>query len=324
MNYLKSVIIMTFCLSLLLSYPVKGVSQDFPNKTITIYSGWEAGATVDLVTRGLADGAKKKWGVPVIVEDHPGANGGVALALLKNREPNGYTLSSALTINMLAMPIQSDIGYDPIKDYLYIHSMYRVNHGICVRKESPIKTIQDLIEYARKNPGVPYAHAGVGGSGFLTVEYLARQANVKFKPMAYKGGAPSCTALLGGHVEFLAGSGTHRVYVQQDKFRMLAATNTEERDPDFPDVPTLKELGYKDGPANYYLLIAPKGTPEAIFKKLENTFLAVAHSSEMQELLRKLGVSSVIKNRQQLEAQLPQDYAFMNSFLRELDLAKKK
>lgn len=305
--------------------PIKAISQDFPTKPITIYCGYEAGATVDLTTRGVANEAEKVLGVPVVVENHAGGSGAVAATLLASKKPDGYILAAVPTAQLILVSLMVPVTFDPLKDFTFIATSVKNNGGICVRNDSPFKTLQDLIEYARKNPRVlSYSSTGLGGPTTLVMELLAKQANVKFKHVPYKGGAPATTALIGGHVDFTAGAGIHRKYVKQGIFRMLAVTLTDERDPEFPDIPTMKDLGYEDLPPNTHMVFAPKGLPDPISKKLEAAFVKAADSPEFRKLALSLGLQPTIKNRHRLETGFPSDFQYYAKFLKEIGLEKKK
>jgi tripartite-type tricarboxylate transporter receptor subunit TctC len=305
--------------------PVLGFSQDFPTKPITIYCGFEAGATTDLTARALAEAGQKILGVPVVVENKAGGGSTVAASLVASKKPDGYTLavvaSSAMDVRhiMLAPP------YNPAKDFTFLMVYGNYVGGICVLKESPFKTLNDLLDHARKNPGaLSYSSSGIGANQQLAVDYLAKQAKVSFKHVPFKGGAPASTALIGKHVDFTAGAGIHLNYVKQGIFRMLAVTSAEERDPEFPDVPSLKDLGYQDLPPQQYLLLAPKGLPAPISKKLEDSFRQAVHSAEFKKVMKNLSVPFSFKDRRQLEADFPGTYKFYADLLKEIGIKTKE
>jgi tripartite-type tricarboxylate transporter receptor subunit TctC len=305
--------------------PVLGFSQDFPTKPITIYCGFEAGATTDLTARALAEAGQKILGVPVVVENKAGGGSTVAATLIASKKPDGYTLAVVASSALDTRHLMLDVPYDPFKDFTFIQAYGNYVGGICVKKESPFKTLNDLLEYARKNPGaLSYSSSGIGANQQLAVEYLAKQANVKIKHVPFKGGAPACTALIGGHVDFTAGAGIHLNYVKQGIFRMLAVTSTDKRDPDFADVPTLKDLGYQDLPPQEYLLVGPQGLPDPIFKKLEAGFRQAAYSPEFQKSLKNLSVPFSFKDRRQLEAELPKNYQLYSHLLKEIGIKTRK
>lgn len=324
-NFLRGIVVSGLFL-FLLSCPLQAFSQDFPSKPIIIYCGFSAGATTDLSARALADAGQKKLGVPVVVENKPGGGATVAATLLANQKPDGYTLAVISSSALDTRHMMLNVAYDPFKDFTYILSYSRYIGGICVKTDSPYKSIQDLIEAARKNPGaLTYSSSGTGATQQLAVEFLAKQAKVKFKHVPFKGGAPASTALIGGHVDFTAGAGIHRTYAKQGVFRMLALTiSSGKKDPEFPDVPTLEELGYKDVPAAIYVLLGPRGLPDPIFKKLEASFRQGVYSPEFQNILKNLAIPFDFKDRKQLEAEIPENYKFYAELLKEIGVKTRK
>ncbi len=303
--------------------PGSGFPEDYPNKPITVYCGQEAGATTDLSARALADGAQKELGVPIVVDNKPGGGFTVAATLLANKKADGYTLGVISSSAMTTRHLMLKLAYDPFKDFTYILAYAVYPGGICVRADSPFKTVHDLIEHSRKNPGsLSYSSSGTGSSNQLAVEFLAKQTGVKFKHVPFKGGAPACTALIGGHVDFTAGAGIHLHYVKQGTFRMLALVTAEERDPAFPQVPTLKDLGYKDLPHSYFILMGPRGLPDPVFKKIESAFQRVAVSPEFRKILENLSVPYMFRDRSQLETELPKEYQLYSGLLKDFGIIK--
>ena len=303
--------------------PGSGFPEDYPNKPITVYCGQEAGATTDLSARALADGAQKELGVPIVVDNKPGGGFTVAATLLANKKADGYTLGVISSSAMTTRHLMLKLAYDPFKDFTYILAYAVYPGGICVRADSPFKTVHDLIEHSRKNPGsLSYSSSGTGSSNQLAVEFLAKQTGVKFKHVPFKGGAPACTALIGGHVDFTAGAGIHLHYVKQGTFRMLAQVTAEERDPAFPQVPTLKDLGYKDLPHSYFILMGPRGLPDPVFKKIESAFQRVAVSPEFRKILENLSVPYMFRDRSQLETELPKEYQLYSGLLKDFGIIK--
>ncbi len=311
---------------LILLFGTQGWSQDFPTKSITIYVGMPAGGSVDLTARALAEAGQKELKVPVVVENKPGGGATVAASLLASKKPDGYSLavlsSSVFDVRHLMMPVV----YDPVKDFTRILAYAVFNGAICVRKDSPFKTIQDLLEYARKKPGaLTYSSSGFAAPSQLAVEFLAKQAKVSFKHVPFAGGTPANTALIGGHVDFTAGAGSHLNYVKQGEFRMLVLTLSEgKRNPEFPNVPVIADLGYKDVPTNRYILAAPKGMPDPIYKKVEEGFTKAAHSPEFRKVLDNLGETFSFKDRRKLEADFPEEYKFFDRILNEMGIERKK
>lgn len=298
-------------------------SQTFPNKPITIYCGYAAGATTDLTARALAAGAEKLLGVPVVVENKPGGGATVAAALVASKKPDGYTLAVVSTGVIAVRPHLLKVGYDPLKDFTLINQYARYIGGLCVLSESPIKTIEQFIAYAKANPGLSYASPGMYTQQHLAVELFRQCQGLEFKHVPTKGGAEANTQLLGKHVNFVAGAGQHIQYLKQGVFRMLMVFNTDKRDPKYPDAPTLKELGCQDAPALGYIVVGPKGLPEAIAQKLEDTFKKVTESAEFQKLLANLEIPYDYKSRTQLEKDVIKDYELYKTFLEKMGAKKE-
>jgi tripartite-type tricarboxylate transporter receptor subunit TctC len=321
------VVFLCFILGFLFLLPLQSFSQDFPSGPITLYVGYAPGAATDITARVLGKEAEGFLGVPVVVENKPGGASAVAASLVASKKPDGYTLAVVSSAALTGTHIMTrNLAYDPIKDFTYLFSYSDYMIALCVRTESPFKTLPELIEHARKNPeALSYSSSGTGNSAHLFAEQLSRQANVKFKHVPFKGGAPAYTALLGGHVDFTIGSGSHVPYVKQGLWRMLVIAHQEKRDPNFPDVPTWKEYGYKPlpGGASSLVVLAPKNLPDSVYRKLESGFTQAAHTPKFRKLLESRDMPFVFKNRRQWETELPKDYKSSEEFLRELGLAAK-
>jgi tripartite-type tricarboxylate transporter receptor subunit TctC len=310
-------------LAFLVSFPQWASGQTYPDKPITLYCGYEAGATTDLTTRALAKGAEKLLGVPVVVENKAGGASSVCAALVASKKPDGYTLGVIDSFGSLtARPHLLPPPYRPLEDFTFIMEYGRYIGGICVLSESPIKTIEEFISYAKAHPGLSYGSAGMLSRGHIAVEIFAQCKGLTFKHVPFKGGAPANTALLGKHTDFVAGVGQHVQYVKQGVFRMLMVFSAEQRDPFFPNIPMAKDLGCEDVPPNLYVMVGPKGIPEAIYKKLNEAFHKVSDGPEFRELMKNLDLPYEYKDRQQLEKEMAGQYEWYGSFLKKMGVKK--
>ncbi len=300
------------------------MAANYPNKPITIYCGYAAGATTDLTARALAAGAEKLLGVPVVVENKPGGGATVCAALVASKKPDGYTLGVVSTGVIAVRPHLLKIAYKPLEDFTLLMQYSRYIGGLCVLSESPLKTIDDFIKYAKANPGLAYSSPGMYTQQHLAVELLRQCKGFEFKHVPCKGGAPANTQLLGKHVNFVAGAGQHIQYLKQGVFRLLLVFNADKRDPNYPDVPTLKELGCPDAPPLGYIIIGPKGMPNDIVYKLEKAFRQVTESAEFQKLLINLGIPYDYKSRAQLEKDVIREYELYKNFLEKMGAKKKE
>lgn len=310
-------------LVLLISFPQLAWGQTYPDKPITIYCGYEAGATTDLTTRALARGAEKLLGVPVVVENKAGGASSVCAALVASKKPDGYTLGVVDSFGSLsARPHLIPPPYKPLADFTFIIQYGRYVGGVCVLAESPLKTIEEFIAYAKAHPGLSYGSAGMYSRGQIAVELFAQCKGLTFKHVPFKGGAPANTALLGKHTDFVAGVGQHIQYVKQGVFRMLMVFSTEQRDPYFPNIPMSKDLGCQDVPPNRYIVVGPKGTPEAIYKKLNEAFKKVVDGPDFLKLMENLNLPVDYKDHTQLQVIIPAEYEWYKTFLQKMGVKK--
>ena len=297
------------CLALVFLFSAALASgQTYPDKPITIYCAYAADTT-DLTTRSLAEGVEKVFGVPVVVENKPGGGSTVCAGLLATKKPDGYTLGVISTGALRLLPHLMKISYDPLKDFTLIMQYSRFLGGLCVLSESPIKTVDDFIAYAKAHPNLSYGSPGMYSQQNLAVELFAQCKGLTFKHVPYKSGAETSTALLGKHIDFAAGSGTHLRYVKQGVFRELLTYNSNQRSHYNPKLPTLEEIGCQDFPANAMILVGPKGLPEPIAKKLGETFKKVSESAAFQSKLTSLDLPYDYKGQAQLEREIPELYA---------------
>ena len=178
---------LTLCIALasLAAFLPHAFSQTYPVKPITLYCGYSAGATTDATARALASATEKMLGVPVVVENRDGGGSTVCAALVASKSPDGYNLgvisSSALTIR----PYFAKMAFDPMKDFTLLMAYSEYVGGICVLAESPLKTIDDFIAYAKKNPGLSYGSPGSYGGHHLSIELFAECKGLKFKHVPF-------------------------------------------------------------------------------------------------------------------------------------------
>ncbi len=312
-------------LAFALSFPLSASSQSYPVKPITIYCGYEAGGAVDVSTRALAQEAEKVLGVPVVVENKPGGASTVAASLLAVKKPDGYTLGSIAGGALLMRPHLMKLPYNPLEDFTYIIEYSRILGSLGVLSDSPFKTIDEFIVHAKNHPGLSYASPGMYTQNHLSIEILAKCKGLKFKHVPFKGSAPAMTALMGKHTDFIA-TGGNIPYVRQGLLRILLNYNYEKRLPDFPNIPTLKELGCEDLPGMGIFILAPKGLPSTIWEKLGQTFKHAAETSSFKELLVKFDHPYEYygyKDKKQMEQNIFPKYEWFKTFLNTMGVKKE-
>jgi tripartite-type tricarboxylate transporter receptor subunit TctC len=265
----------------------------FPSRPITLVVPFPPGGSVDVMARQYADPLSRLLGVPVVVENRPGAGGSMATQQVARAKPDGYTLVASSQSSHLANPLtQPRLGYDPIKDFENIAILGRQPNALVVHASLPVKNFKEFIELARKNPGkLNYGSGGVGSMGQLNVEMLKAVTGIFTTHIPYRGGSPLITAVLSNEVQFILDNLVIMLpHIQAGKVRALAVA-AEQRLPQLPDVPTLAEVGYPQlNLTSWTGLAAPAGTPEAVVQTLHKAVRQAATAPAMIANLNERGV----------------------------------
>ena len=262
----------------------------FPSKPITLLMGWPPGSGPDVWHRSLADAMSKILGQPVVVENKAGASGTLAPATMAaSAKPDGYTISH-MPITVLRLPVMQKVAFDPLKDFTWIVHMSGFQFTTSVRADSPIKTMQDLIDFAKANPGkLTYGSPGSGTSLHIGMELIAKHTGVTFTHVPFKGTIESVTALEGGHVMAVAGGSEAYPLIEAGKMRALAVW-TEKRLERLPTVPTLREVGLPFVFDSPYGMAGPKGMDPAIVKILHDAIKQAMEDPKTIEVRNKFNM----------------------------------
>ena len=244
----------------------------WPSGPIRLVAPFPPGGSVDAISRLLQPHLSAALGVPVVVENKAGATGTLGPATMAaTAKPDGYTISQ-IPVTVLRLPYMQKTVFDPLKDFTYIIHVSGYVFGIAVMSDSPWKTWKELVAYAKENPGkLRYASPGAGGTQHLTMEELARKHGIKWIHVPFKGAAETNAALLGRHVEVLAGGASLGPLVDSGQVRMLNVW-TEQRTPRFPNAPTLLEEGEGIVSTSPYGIAGPKGMDPKVVKILHDAF----------------------------------------------------
>jgi tripartite-type tricarboxylate transporter receptor subunit TctC len=231
----------------------------------------------------LAEAAGKVLGQPIVILNRPGAATALAMAQIKNEKPDGYTIGSIVGSSILN-PHLEKVPYDVNKDYTPIIKVVDNMMGLAVSSSSPWKTMEELIAFAKANPGkIKYSHFGTVNR--MAMESLAREAGFKWVPISHKGPKEAALALLGKHVDAFAGGVDWAPYVASGDFRLIA-TFGQKRYKTYPNVPTFVDLGYKTWMASPSGFIGPKGLPAPIIEKLHSVFKESMNSPEFLRVVK--------------------------------------
>jgi tripartite-type tricarboxylate transporter receptor subunit TctC len=268
----KWILTLGFVAASLLVLSAPGQAASFPNNSLSLIVPYPAGGATDIVIRPLAEAAKKSFGQTVIVENRSGGGGAVGVGSILGKKPDGYLLAVAVT-SLHRNSYLNKLPFDTVKDVTPIIRVAGYLYGILVRADSPHQTLKDLLTYAKANPGkITYMASGVGTGGHIAMEELAYNAGgIKFSHIPSKGDPESSAALLGGHVEAISTTSGWIPLAEAGKLRVLA-TYGETRSKKFPNVPTVKELGYKVVHNSPIGIFGQKNMPKDIVKVLHDAF----------------------------------------------------
>jgi tripartite-type tricarboxylate transporter receptor subunit TctC len=274
-----------------IAMPVMAQSN-FPSRPIKLICPWPAGGSTDAVMRAIAESASRILNNPVITENKGGAGGMLGPNELVSAKPDGYTLSQ-LPMGILRIPHMQKTLFDPLADFTYVACLTGYTFGIVVRSDSPIKSIKDLVDYAKANPGkFTYGSTGNGTTPHLAVEEFAMKAGIKLQHVPFKGNAEGMQAILGGHIMSHSDATGWGPHVEAGTCRLLA-TYGSKRTKRWPNIPTLNELGYDTVSDSPFGVGAPKGMDPAITRKLHDTFKATLEDPKVLASFEKYDQSVI-------------------------------
>ena len=310
--------------AIVMAWVVPAFANDYPTKPITLVIPYPAGGSTDLTGRALANAAKKYLGQPIIVENKSGGGGTVGPSLVIPKPPDGYTLGVYPANAAFIGHHMGKLNFHPLDDMTHIVRYTGYLFGLVVREDAPWKTMPELIQYAKQNPQkVSYGTPGMGTSPHLAMEDLAIQAGgIQWIHMPYKGGAETNAALLGGHVDSVSDSSGWGPFVDSGKFRLLAIYSGA-RSPRYPQVPTLKELGYDAVYPSPLEIIGPKGMPKPLVSRIHEAFRKAADDPEYQAILKKFDMPVIYLGPEELEKADREEFEKIGRVVQKLGLQKK-
>jgi tripartite-type tricarboxylate transporter receptor subunit TctC len=250
-------------------------AQDaYPSKPVTLIVPFPPGGVADIVGRPFAEALSRELKTPVIIENKPGAGGGIGMGFVAKAKPDGYTLLLALSSISILPEADKVLGRAPLYQLDQFVPIARLTADptvLAVRADSPWMTLQDFVADARKRPGfITYGSSGNYGTMHMPMEMFAHSANVKLLHVPFTGGGPAVVALLGGQVDALStGPSTVLQHVKAGKVRVLASWG-DGRLASLPDVKTLTESGFDAVFFQWSALFAPVATPDAIVARLRD------------------------------------------------------
>jgi len=310
--------------ALALGLATPALAQPYPSRPVTLVVPYAPGGGADIIARLLADAMKPHLGQPVIVTNRPGGQGTIGTAEVIQGQPDGYTIVLSAVATLTVQPHRQKLPYDTPDDYEPIIKAANLPIMFAVNAKTPWKTMKEAFDFIRANPGkIRVGSPGNGSMGHLTLTALNTKAGTRFAHVPYLSGAESIPSLLGGHIEALVvhppeilphtAAGTARVL----------ATFEEKRNVNYPDAPTMRELGYDVTLGVYYPLIGPKGLPKDIRDKLYQAAKAAIEDPAFSGPVKARGYVLDTKEPEAFRQELWASYRANEAIVKELGLGKK-
>jgi len=286
-----------FLLAALLSAAAASGAQEYPAKPVHVVVPYAAGGNADIFGRTLAQKLGEATKQSFIVENRPGANGGIGADFVAKAPPDGYTLLVTANGPIVVNPVlYAKVPYDPLKDFAPVAQCTVYQYVLVTLASGPIKSMDDLVAAARAKPGVvSYGSTGVGGGNHLAGELFALATGTRLTHVPYKGSAPALADLLGGQLTFMFDTVITSVpQIRSGKLRAFAVSSAK-RASSLPEVPTMQEAGIKDFDISQWQgVLAPAGVPRAIVARLNAEIVKALGASDVRERLVTQGGNEIV------------------------------
>ena len=294
-----------------LATPSLAFAQEYPSKPIKIIVGYAAGGTTDALPRLVAPGMSAVLGQSVVVENRVGAAGNIATTFVAQSPPDGYTLLGSSIGQIVVSPHTSKMQVDPLRDLIHISMIGEGDQYLTIPAELPAKNYKEFVELVKKNPGKMFhGDAGSGGNMHLYLEYFKSLAGLNMEAVHFKGGSQIVPDLVSNRVQVsLMTYGVIEGYVKQGKLRPILAF-AKQRDSKYPELPTVAEVGLKplEAAANWFGLHGPKGTPDAIVKKIHAALVSALKTEDAKKGLASLVITPGGDSPEHFTARITSEY----------------
>ena len=270
--------------------PATAQEPGYPSRPVRIIVAFPVGGLLDTVSRIVGDKLTTVLGQQFIIESRPGAGGTLATAAVARAEPDGYTLMMINDNHAVNPSVFKNIPYDSVKDFAPIGFVGSAPMVLSANARLPVRSVQDLIELARQQPGkISYASVGIGSASHLAGELFAAKAGVRMLHVPFRGGAPAINDLVAGHVDTMfvtaVVGGQHMKTGALTPLALAASARFET----LPEVPTMAEAGYPLEAAYWFGLAAPAGTPPAVLARLESALTQVLAMPDLRKRMTEMG-----------------------------------
>jgi tripartite-type tricarboxylate transporter receptor subunit TctC len=300
-------------------------AQSWPQKPVRFIVPFPPGGATDISARLLGERLSEIWGQQVVIENRGGAGGGVGAAEAARAAPDGYTLffpsGSVVTANQ---HIYAKMNYDPEKDFVPVTNVVSGPQVLTVPAGSPFKSVKDLVDYARANPGkMTFGHAGIGSQTHLAAENFVWQAKIDALAVPYKGEGPGLAGLVGGETNFFVGNVAASIgHINGGRLRALGVTSKTEA-PQLPGVPPIAKTvpGFEN--TGWFGLVAPTGTPQEIIQKVYRDTKQALQDTRMKARFYALGLAPVGNSPEDMAKALKEETELWAKVVRERKISVK-
>lgn len=298
-------------------------AKDFPSKPVRIIVGYPPGGGVDMAARLVGQALGELWGSTVVIDNRPGAAGGIGTEMTAKAAPDGYTMMLCNIATHGITPARvKNLPYDPVRDFSFLSRVGGTPNVLMAHASLPARTIPELIAHAKANPGkLSYGSSGVGASPHLSVELLKMMAGINIVHVPYKGAAPALSDVMGGQIPLSVGNlpGGPLAAIKSGKVRGLAVT-TLKRSSKAPDVPTMAESGVPGYEVNgWYGICSPKLT-QALETKINADLIKVLASAALKQRLDDQGIDVQSSTPEELVAHVRAEIAKWAKVVKEANL----
>jgi tripartite-type tricarboxylate transporter receptor subunit TctC len=301
------------------------LAQSWPQKPVRFIVPFPPGGATDISARLLGEKLTQIWGQPIVIENRGGAGGGVGAAEAARAAPDGYTLffpsGSVVTANQ---HVYAKLAYDPEKDFVAVTKVVSGPQVLTVPASSPFKTVKDLVDHARANPGkLTFGHAGIGSQTHLAAENFVWQAKIDALAVPYKGEGPGLAAAVAGETSFFLGNLAASIgHINGGRLRALGVTSRGEA-PQLPGVPPIGKTipGFEN--TGWFGIVAPTGTPREIVQKVYADTKKALEASDLRGRLYVQGLAPVGNTPEQMAKEMKEESALWARVVRERKIQVK-
>jgi tripartite-type tricarboxylate transporter receptor subunit TctC len=295
-------------------------AQTWPLRPVRVVVNSTPGSGVDIATRALVPQLSEALGQSVVIDNRAGAGGNIGLEIVARSAPDGYTLLASPGGGIVMAPHLSKLGVNVDKDLVPVSPTASLTIFLVVRAGLPVRSLAELIAYARANPGkLNFGSSGNGSSLHIAAEMLMRTAKIQAVHVPFKGGALAVTALLGGQIDFFFDPGPALVHVKTEKLRLLAVARSK-RSVYFPDTPTMAEAGADVDLELVQGIYAPSRTPREIVTRLNREIGRIMQTAEVRSVLAAIGGEAVIASAEDFAVRQRRDRERFGELIRQANI----